>query len=326
MTRIGREPPRRLTLALAALAACASPTVAWAQNPPPAGTPADTAPRNAVDSSLAGARARAPGPPTRPRGRTHLALPLLRAPGPTRVPGPREAPRGGGGLLRRPDLLPAAAFAGALALAGSAPDLDASARGGLYHGGGGPDRLLHEAGDVMGNAWVDLGAFGAVWAAGEVARSGGTARLGRRALEATLASTAVVALMKIGFGRARPSSGLPPDDFRPGTLDRERYAFPSGHTAHAFALAATLDHELESAWVPWLAYPLAAGVGASRVVGRRHWVTDVVAGAAVGIVTSRVLDRLHGGEGRAGREGVRPLVAAGPSGAARLGVTVPIWP
>lgn len=231
------------------------------------------------------------------------------------------------GLLRPADLAPAGAFLGALALAGSAPGLERSVREDAYHGGGGPDRALYEAGHLAGDGWVDLGVSGAAWLAGGLAGSEETARVGRRALEATLASTAVAAVMKMGFGRARPAASGDPRDFRPGTLDSERYAFPSGHTAHAFALAATLDRELDGGWVPWVAYPLATGVGASRVVGRRHWVTDVIAGAAVGVLTSRVLGRLHGPAGAAGTggdPGVRPRIAVGSSGSASLGLTVPV--
>lgn len=227
-------------------------------------------------------------------------------------------------LFQRRDLLPASVFLGAFAVAASAPELERSVREAVHHAGDGPDRLFFEAGDVAGSIWVNLGASGATWLAGTVTGSDPAARAGRRALEGTAASAALVGVMKRAFGRTRPSFGDDPTDFEPATLDRERFSFPSGHTAHAFAIAAALDHELDGAWVPWIAYPLATGVGASRVVGRRHWVTDVVAGAAVGVLTSRVLDRLHGESRRADTAAVEPALGVGPGGTPYLGLSVPL--
>ena len=72
-------------------------------------------------------------------------------------------------------------------------------------------------------------------------------------------------------------------------------SFPSGHTTVAFATAAALARESRARWVPWVAYPVAALVGWSRLRDNRHWASDVVAGAAVGygaaVATERFLHR-----------------------------------
>jgi len=47
--------------------------------------------------------------------------------------------------------------------------------------------------------------------------------------------------------------------------------------------------------VPFLVYPVATATAVSRVVGRKHWVTDVVAGAAIGLFSSKVVGRLNAG-------------------------------
>lgn len=62
-------------------------------------------------------------------------------------------------------------------------------------------------------------------------------------------------------------------------------SFPSGHTASAF-LAASLLHLEYRGKSPWFgigAYTLATLTGVSRVLNNRHWFTDVVAGAAIGV-------------------------------------------
>ena len=62
-------------------------------------------------------------------------------------------------------------------------------------------------------------------------------------------------------------------------------SFPSGHTATAFMTATMLHNEYEgrSPWFGIGGYTLAALTGVSRVLNNRHWLTDVMAGAAIGI-------------------------------------------
>ena len=95
-----------------------------------------------------------------------------------------------------------------------------------------------------------------------------------------------------------------------------------------FALAGTVDRLLgdDAPWVPWVAYPVAALTGASRVVGREHWVTDVVAGAAAGLFASEVVGRLHDEPGRGGwLSELRPFAApAGDGGGLLVGAGVPV--
>lgn len=63
------------------------------------------------------------------------------------------------------------------------------------------------------------------------------------------------------------------------------HSFPSGHTATAF-MSATLLHK-EYGWrSPWFSiggYTVAAVTGVSRILNNAHWMSDVVAGAALGI-------------------------------------------
>ena len=62
-------------------------------------------------------------------------------------------------------------------------------------------------------------------------------------------------------------------------------SFPSGHTATAF-MSATMLH-MEYGWKNPIysigCYTAAALTGISRIMNNRHWLTDVVAGAAIGI-------------------------------------------
>jgi membrane-associated phospholipid phosphatase len=67
-----------------------------------------------------------------------------------------------------------------------------------------------------------------------------------------------------------------------------RTSFPSGHTATAFLGAHLLFHEYKdvSPWIGIAGYASATTVACLRVRNRRHWVSDVVAGAGIGILSA----------------------------------------
>lgn len=66
-----------------------------------------------------------------------------------------------------------------------------------------------------------------------------------------------------------------------------RNSFPSGHTATAFMGAELLRREYwhVSPWIGVAGYAIAAGTGFFRMYNNRHWLTDVIAGAGIGILS-----------------------------------------
>ena len=66
-------------------------------------------------------------------------------------------------------------------------------------------------------------------------------------------------------------------------------SFPSGHTATAFMGAELLRHEYRnvSPWIGVAGYAVAAGTGFFRLSNNRHWFTDVIAGAGIGILSAK---------------------------------------
>ena len=62
----------------------------------------------------------------------------------------------------------------------------------------------------------------------------------------------------------------------------DRFSFPSGHALNAFANGSVIALAFPLAAVPVLA--IAASVAASRVVLGLHWLSDVLAGALVGLL------------------------------------------
>jgi len=86
----------------------------------------------------------------------------------------------------------------------------------------------------------------------------------------------VVNGMKYSIDRTRPNDGS--------------YSFPSGHTATAFMGATLLAHEYghRSIWIPVCGYTVASSVAVMRVLNNRHYVSDVIVGAAIGILTAEL--------------------------------------
>lgn len=64
-------------------------------------------------------------------------------------------------------------------------------------------------------------------------------------------------------------------------------SFPSGHTTQAFIAARYLDKEFGESypWVKYTSYALASFTGVSRVLNNRHWISDVLVGAGLGILS-----------------------------------------
>src|SRR5690606_687410 len=72
-------------------------------------------------------------------------------------------------------------------------------------------------------------------------------------------------------------------------------SFPSGHTAHAF-LAATIVHNEYKDKHPIYgiaAYSIATSVAAFRMINDKHWQSDVIVGAGVGILSAHLAYLTH---------------------------------
>jgi membrane-associated phospholipid phosphatase len=96
-----------------------------------------------------------------------------------------------------------------------------------------------------------------------------------------------VQIVKYTVGRARPELWLGPFHHARASAT----SFPSGHTVGAFALAGVLMLSSPSRTVRVVAFLLALSVAVSRVLAFRHWTSDVLASAAIGMILAAIAVR-----------------------------------
>jgi len=67
-------------------------------------------------------------------------------------------------------------------------------------------------------------------------------------------------------------------------------SFPSGHTAQAFAAATFLNEEYKRTfkWMPYVSYGIATSVGVLRMANNKHYISDVLVGAGIGILSMKL--------------------------------------
>jgi hypothetical protein len=134
------------------------------------------------------------------------------------------------------------------------------------------------AGKIIGGTPTILGASFATYVIGRAEKMNRLQHLGMDELEAALLTEGVVEGAKQIGRRDRP---LNADGTR-----QSGFSFPSGHSATTFAAATVLQQHLGyKAGIP--TYLIASYVAASRLHDNRHFASDVVFGAATGIVIGR---------------------------------------
>lgn len=112
-------------------------------------------------------------------------------------------------------------------------------------------------------------------------------RAGGRITAGLLTAGVVTNLLKPLVGRRRPTGNRDAFEFSPFS---NQDSWPSGHTAMAFALATGLGDELHSTPATVLLYGAAGLTSWSRLNDNRHWGSDVLAGALVGITSVKLMN------------------------------------
>lgn len=171
-------------------------------------------------------------------------------------------------------------FGGTLAAVAAAHELDGRARD---HFAGktpvldGKDR--HSTRDAAPAAALVAG----TWALGWVLDESSGRIEAYRMLEAGALSSITTEVFKYAAGRARPNETLRVDDWHKGGA-----SFPSLHVSAAFAIGTVFAESGgdDYRWVRRVVgFGMASGIAYARLHGNAHWLSDVVAGTAIGVST-----------------------------------------
>lgn len=131
-------------------------------------------------------------------------------------------------------------------------------------------RALFDFGNFYGEGWVEGGAALGSWSIGALTDDLRLREFGRDAAESLVTAAVVATGLKYAVGRERPDKS-------------DNLSFPSGHAITAFCVGPVVTK-----YFGWeagaAAYVLAAVTGLARVEGLHHYLSDVLAGATLGIV------------------------------------------
>jgi membrane-associated phospholipid phosphatase len=132
-----------------------------------------------------------------------------------------------------------------------------------------------KVGNIGGSLYAQAGAAVGTYVVGRVTNKPKIAELGGDLLRAQIVSQTFVQGIKFVAERRRPDGS-------------NSLSFPSGHSASAFATATVLqEHFGWKAGLP--AYAFAGFVGASRMAASKHYMSDVLVGAGIGIAAGRTV-------------------------------------
>ena len=135
-----------------------------------------------------------------------------------------------------------------------------------------------DAGETLGSARFQLASALATFAVGQVTGNAKVTAVGADLVRANIVAQTLTGSIQMSVRRGRP--------------DGTEFSFPSGHTSVSFASATVLHRHF--GWkvgVP--AYAAASYVAVSRIHDKRHFLSDVAFGAAVGLVSGWTVTMGH---------------------------------
>jgi hypothetical protein len=139
-----------------------------------------------------------------------------------------------------------------------------------------------DIGNVGGSAFTLAGIALSTFAVGIISKNSRVVETGRALIEAEIITAVMTSIVKVSVGRERPD----------GSGNRFSSSFPSGHVSGSFALASTID-SMYGHYVGMPLYLFAGYVGFSRMSDNKHFLSDVIFGAALGTAVGRGVAKIH---------------------------------
>jgi membrane-associated phospholipid phosphatase len=137
-----------------------------------------------------------------------------------------------------------------------------------------------QTGSTVGGLTVMAPLTLGLFAAGRFTHDGTFRAFSYDATQAIIVNGVYTGIFKKTVGRTRPDGS-------------DSLSFPSGHASSAFALATVAQkHYGWKVGVP--SYVAASAIGFSRIESNKHYLSDVLAGATLGVIAGRTVVRTNG--------------------------------
>jgi len=125
---------------------------------------------------------------------------------------------------------------------------------------------------------------GGLYALGLFTREAEIRKTGRMLIQSLVYSGTIVMGLRYMFGRARPftSPNGSQYEFTWFNPAGDTQSFPSGHMVVAAATSTILAEQIDTWWARAVLYPFALLTGYARMYNDKHWLSDIIFGAALG--------------------------------------------
>ncbi|MCX6257420.1 MAG: phosphatase PAP2 family protein [Bacteroidia bacterium] len=151
-------------------------------------------------------------------------------------------------------------------------------------------------GGQMYGEWYSIGGVAAMFGTyGLIFHSDPAKKITIELFQAGCYSEAVTEVLKVVIGRSRPV-GQNAFIFKPFNLNDNYNSIPSGHSTAAMALSTVMSRHAHTIAWKILAYIPAGFTMFARIYQDKHWLSDVIPGAAIGYFTGNWVVDLHEGK------------------------------
>jgi len=159
----------------------------------------------------------------------------------------------------------------------------------LYHG------AAANFGDFYGGLWTPFIFFGGFGGYSLITGDMTARKIAYEIGQSCLYAGAIVTILKIGVGRARPYANLGKSSLFNFSLKNDAYhSFPSGHVTEAMAMSSVLAFNVEPLWLKILCFTPVPFTVFARAYQGYHWISDCVFGAGIGFFTAKWCADAHG--------------------------------
>jgi len=153
-------------------------------------------------------------------------------------------------------------------------------------------RRISDIGNGFGDPVIVYGSLFVLSAGSKALGKKGPYGVTSRALKSALLGGGATMVLKTIVGRERPLNSID-DSFNFHPFSFTDNSMPSGHSAVAFALATSFARETPDQWTDLGFFTLATVTAYARMHDDKHWLSDVVLGAGVGILSARFVHRFQ---------------------------------